>query len=288
MAFKVLTLRKKIFGNFFGATGAASAHGHAMEYTLDILGILCAAAYIVGCYCFYSPIAEVYSVGDWCFIVASVINSGISVHTLVEQLHAMELEYPLRCSKRDELTETVLFLLANSCFAIGCIFFMPGLTGTAAGFLDVHAIGSWFCIVGSFGIVFAVFYNALGFHADECDHGIDEDVAHLCVNITRYSMYVLLLGGVLFVVGSFMYRPVFGGACPRGSTKASCLVVSWYGTTMFLWGSCCLLLNGVMVMTVGVMKHTAEDKDPERATLIKKRAASDDDGVMKHYASKTF
>ena len=59
-------------------------------------------------------ICQVYSVGDWAFIISSVINVGISVHTLLEQLQAMELEYPLRDSKRDELTE----ILSSSTLAL--------------------------------------------------------------------------------------------------------------------------------------------------------------------------
>lgn len=256
MGWNPVTLRKRFFGHIFGSD-AKPSHGHGMEYFIDVLGILSGAAFIVGCYCFQSPVPEVFAIGDWCFIGASLVNIAISSHTLLEQLHAFKASYPFKDSERDELKETLLFLMSGVLFALGCVFFMPGLTNTAEGDFIASSMGTWLCIVGSFMVVMAVFYNGMGFEADKCEHGINPDVAGLIVRFARIGMFLLLFGGVFFVVGSFMYRPVFGGRCPPESKDATCMVVRSYGTSLYLAGSYCFTAQAILTLIIGIMKHSA-------------------------------
>jgi len=272
MAWKHFTLRKKFYNNIFGGD-AKPCHGHLMEYFIDIVGILASICFVVGCYCFMSDSAEVVTVGAWLFIVGSLAGVAMGGHTLLEQLAAMRSERPLKDEQRDELSETLLYLISSIGFAVGCIFFLPGLTHTAAGGFIAAGIGSWICIISSFMVVFSVFYNALGFVDDKSESGIDAKTARLCVVLTRVGMFLLLFGGVLFVVGSFMYRPDFAGKCPAGSSDATCLAVASYGTFAYLLGSYAFLVQTILAFIVGLLKHAAELRDKDSLSETSKLIA---------------
>lgn len=234
-----------------------------MELFIDIITILCNIGFVIGSYCFNSPSPTVYAFGDYLFIIGSVVNICISVHNLVEQVHALNLKHPVKDHHRDEIMENVYFLISAVCFLAGCIFFLPGLENNPAGDYMAAGMGAWLCIFGSLGVVFAVFYNAIGFECDKSEPGIDPYWGAVCTRMTRQGMFLLLFGGLFFTVGSFMYRPVFGGQCPPHSTNLACVAVSRYGTFMYLIGSYCFLAQSILILARNTLKNRYELQDEE-------------------------
>jgi len=237
-----------------------------MELFIDIAAILCNIGFVVGSYCFASPSNTVYAFGDWLFISGSVFHVAHSLHDLVEQVRALKLKHPVKDHSRDEVMETTNFLISGSCFLVGCVFFLPGLENNPAGNYMAAGVGAWLCIAGSLGVVFATFYSAIGFTDDKCEPCIDPDWEPMCRKLTRQAMFLCLIGGLCFTIGSFMYRPVFGGQCTPRSTDLTCIAVKRYGTFMYLAGSYCFLFQSIILLVCNQIKHRCQMQDKE--TLV--------------------
>jgi hypothetical protein len=236
----------------------APKRGHWLEYLLDIMSIITSILFVIGCYCFQSSNDEVYAFGDWLFIVACVINTAMACHDLLESLHHNSLMTLVHHPKgRDEVLESLCFTVSSVFFTVGCVCFLPSM---GESFL-VTAIGAWCCILGSFGLVYGVFYTAMGFQAqpghEHPESNLEHETAERLRQITKVRVSLGLVGTVLFCVGSFMYRPVFGGICPPRSSNAVCEAVAVFGTRCYLYGSYFFLVASTLTLVTTTLKSGA-------------------------------
>jgi len=242
-----------------------------MEYFLDVISILCNCAFVVACYCFDSSNETVYTVGNWLFVSGSIVNAAVAATVLLEQVYALKGSDSEKDSDRDEVMETLLFLVSALLFAVGCIFFVPHI---ATGDYVFAGIGAWLCILGSLGFVFAVYYNALGFEADTSESCIAPKQSGICLRQTKLGFFLLLSGGVLFSIGSFMFRPTLGGNCPPRSEEIVCKAVSSHGLLLYLAGSICFLSQSVLSLITGIFKDAAEVPDSDCPSETSKLVAA--------------
>jgi len=238
---------------------AEPQHGHWTEYLIEILGIVTSLMYIVGCYCFESTDRVIFEFGDLLFLVACAISCVIGVFEVAENLHHKNL---MKSEERDEVVESAMFLISHLLFTWGCFYFLPEVEGRMS---TAGAWGAWLCIVGSFALCFAVYYTALTFSSDETVikmlHDLEPSAALQVRQCKKIQMSLLLVGAILFTVGSFMYRPVFAGECQQGSTNATCMAVQEYGTTCYLWGSYIFLVASLIGTYVAYLKHSSQKHD---------------------------
>jgi len=250
-------------------TAEAPKHGHWLEYMISVVDILACCLFVMGSYCFESSSDAVYAFGDWGYIVACLANIAVSGHDLCEKFHHANLMKP---KDRDEISEAAFFLVSALAFTAGCVFFLPSVSdklGTTAS-----AAGAWLCITGSFGLVFAVFFNALCFEAQAWKSKLAPGTAKWVRQLTKINICCLLFGSMFFCVGSFMYRPVFGGTCQRGTTDAVCEAVSAYGTKCYLYGSYAFLIGAFTGLINCHLKATGEIGSDETKPLR--------EGMLKH------
>jgi hypothetical protein len=229
--------------------------------------------FVIGCYCFYSASNSVYGFGDWFFISACLIDTVLAIMDFLEALHEKSITAALggTVQGRDEVLETGFFVLANLLFASGCVFFLPSVKDIAGFSYESNALGAWLCIGGSFALVYGTFYSATCFENEPAGHSGLEDAVHArCRQLTKLSINCTLIGVVLFTVGSFMYRPVFGGLCPPRSTEAVCEAVSTYGTTCYLYGSYLFVAASVLGLLTTIYKANNEPatKPTEKTKLM--------------------
>jgi len=238
---------------------AEPQHGHCTEYLIEVFGILNSLMYIVGCYCFESEDEQIYAFGDWLFIVACSISCVIGVFEVMEKLHHSNLA---KHDERDEVVESSMFLIAHILFTWGCFYFLPQVTKR---FQRSDSWGAWLCILGSFGLCFAVFYTSLTFSTDPAVlkmlHNLEPSASRMARQLKKIQMSLLLVGAIFFTVGSFMYRPLFGGKCPQGSTNAICMAVQDYGTKCYLWGSYVFLVASLVSAYSAYVKHTNQRQE---------------------------
>jgi hypothetical protein len=247
-------------------------HSHWMEYLLKIVPVICNMMFVVGCYCFYSASNSVYGFGDWFFIAACLIDTVLAIYDFIEALHEKSITAALSGTSqgRDEVLETGFFVLGNICFASGCVFFLPSVKDMAGFSSTSNAIGAWLCIAGSFALVYGTFYSATCFENEPGDSALDDAVHTRCRQLSKLSINLTLVGVVFFTVGSFMYRPVFGGLCPPRSSNAICEAVSTYGTTCYLYGSYLFVAASVLGLITTIIKanNEAAEKPTEKTKLM--------------------
>jgi hypothetical protein len=251
-----------------------AAHGHWMEYSHNVIEILANIAFVIGCYCFFSSNNSVYGFGDWAFIIACTVNTIVVLSEFIEAMHNKSVMKP---KDRDEIMEHLCFLCANALFAIGCVFFLPSVKYLTSFYYTASAIGAWCCILASFGLVYGTFYNAICFEGDLVDSTLDPRTHEYCRKLTKISISLTLIGSMLFVVGSFMYRPIFGGLCPPHSTNAVCEAVSTYGTKCYLFGSYIFLAASIVgILTTDAKVRGSNGGMPtEKTKLISDMAKTD-------------
>mmetsp|Transcript_130764 Transcript_130764/g.231094 ORF Transcript_130764/g.231094 Transcript_130764/m.231094 type:complete len:284 (-) Transcript_130764:70-921(-) len=257
---KSASLREKTYSAILNKD-AEPQHGHFMEYVIEVLSILTSLMFIVGCYCFESEDTHVYESGCWIFLVACVTGCVTGVFEVTEKLHHSNLD---KEHERDEVLESVMFLISHLLFTWGCVYFLPEVTQR---FQRSDSWGAWLCIIGSFGLCFAVFYTTLTFSSDpavrEMLSKLEPSASTKVRQLKKIHMCCLLVGAIFFTVGSFMYRPVFGGECPPHSTNAICMAVADYGTKCYLWGSYVFLVGSLISTYVTYLKATYQKKEKD-------------------------
>jgi len=233
--------------------------GEIHEYTICFIAFLCNVLFIAGSICFASSSDTVLAVGDWMYIVACIVNTYLSGKSYFE--HAIEQAFKDNEEDDNEVNEEAMFFLSSIVFTVGCFCFMPGLPPTVANTFN-QGLGAWFCIFGSFMLVFSCYYHALGM-SEESVH--ESKQAKMTFKLSKLILALNLFGSVLFTVGSFMYRPSFGGQCPKGSSNAICISISSYGTSLYLTGSIIFTLASVFQFPIAIMKYHKMDVDAELA-----------------------
>mmetsp|Transcript_125992 Transcript_125992/g.228662 ORF Transcript_125992/g.228662 Transcript_125992/m.228662 type:complete len:284 (+) Transcript_125992:90-941(+) len=257
---KSASLREKTYSAILNKD-AEPQHGHFMEYVIEVLSILTSLMFIVGCYCFESEDTHVYESGCWIFLVACVTGCVTGVFEVTEKLHHSNLD---KEHERDEVLESVMFLISHLLFTWGCVYFLPEVTQR---FQRSDSWGAWLCITGSFGLCFAVFYTTLTFSSDPAVqkmlNNLEPSASTKVRQLKKIHMCCLLVGAIFFTAGSFMYRPVFGGECPPHSTNAICMAVADYGTKCYLWGSYVFLVGSLISTYVTYLKATYQKKEKD-------------------------
>merc|ERR1712150_230031 len=99
---------------------------------------------------------------------------------------------------------------------------------------------------------------------------LEQSIVRRCRQMVKVSILLLFIGTMFFTVGSFMYRPIFGGKCVQGSTNVVCESVSAYGTKCYLYGSYAFLVSSCISFAICVMKAAGERaKEPtEKSKLV--------------------
>mmetsp|Transcript_36564 Transcript_36564/g.68414 ORF Transcript_36564/g.68414 Transcript_36564/m.68414 type:complete len:287 (-) Transcript_36564:70-930(-) len=262
---KSASLREKTYSAILNKD-AEPQHGHFMEYVIEVLSILTSLMFIVGCYCFESEDTHVYESGCWIFLVACVTGCVTGVFEVTEKLHHSNLD---KEHERDEVLESVMFLISHLLFTWGCVYFLPEVTQR---FQRSDSWGAWLCIIGSFGLCFAVYYTALTFSSDPAVlkmlHNLEPSASEKVRQLMKIQMSLLLVGAIFFTVGSFMYRPAFGGQCPphrAASTNSVCIAIGDYGTKCYLYGSYVFLVASLISAYVAYLKHTDQMQEEDRS-----------------------
>lgn len=268
MAFGHKTARKRVYSKITEGPYADPQHGHIGEWAVELSYLLCNIAFLIGSVFFLSSNTGIYAAGVWLFIIASVINFGLAGHTLHEHLHTASNHDEIRDQERSEILEAVMYVSSALVFAVGCIFFMPGLAEDLSGY------GAWLNVVGSFNLVFAAYFNQIGMLTDKSDSekvGIrprDYDTVKLLYKVTLAHT---LCGAVLFTCGSFMYLPRIHSNC-RHVHDETCQTSAEVGTALFIAGSILFVMqSGVSISALYLKTHAGGGShalDGETASLL--------------------
>lgn len=216
--------------------------------------------------------------GDILFIVGSVITFVFAAYNLVEsRTHWLDY-YRAEREDRIEFWEVAMFFLAGLVFMVGSFFYWPGIYETWCGEdCTEHEIndmefngeswGAFLFVMGSLMFVCASMFNAIGLGMNKYEEERDDQVAVAVHYIHLVALISSQLGSTCFVVGSFLYRPVFppcaalteryAGEAQTGQEEAekACESTGTAGTWLYVYGSCFYVLEALLGLVSSALKH---------------------------------
>lgn len=224
---------------------------HTIWCEVIIEGTMLAAGvmFILGSLCFFEGLPfQVLEVGEILFIVASFIYVGIGLLEMWEMCNTQqpddEEEDVIIAACESAFHEQMAYLISAIVFAAGTVLYWPGIYRNNK---DAAAIGgtvaSWCFILGSLGFVVASFWNAV--QLAEHPEGMDNPTWR---RLTKMALFFSIMGGVLFVTGSYLFSLNVEGGCESNTdtgTKGKdanvegkwCVGVTDQGTVLFVIGS---------------------------------------------------
>lgn len=186
-------------------------------YVNETIMILAGLTFVWGSVCFYPGPFEDYQGGCILFIIGSAVYLFKSVQNMMKQVR----KHGWRRIHKDiehyaEFSENVCYVAACLIFCIGCVLFWPGIyQGNETNKLRGEIIAAWCFIIGSLGFVIASFFNAILLSRTDTFKALPGAIGKKCYILGCYSLLCSQLGAVLFVSGSFMYRPGYNTHCDR-------------------------------------------------------------------------
>jgi len=257
--------------------GAKPQHGHFLEYAMSITNIFVQLGFLWGSYLFLSSDEADLKFGDTLFIIGSVITFAFALFALIESRAHWENYYTAEREDRIEFWESAMFFFAGIVFLVGSFFFWPGIYGwwyageeeTVINDMEEsgEAHGARCFIAGSTLFLVASMFNAIGLGMNK------EEAEKNPVSVATHYLHVAALmcsqfGSVLFVAGSFMYRPITGSGCPdfnvryEGEAQAgeavaehACETTGTFGTWLYIYGSILYLIESLLNFINSALKH---------------------------------
>lgn len=246
---------------------------------MSIINTLVQFGFLWGSYLFLSSDEGDLKVGDVLFIVGSVITFVFAAYNLIESRNHWMAYYDAEREDRIEFWEVSLFFVAGFVFMIGSFFYWPGVyEWWCGGGVDCteHVIGelefngeSWgafLFVMGSLMFLGASMFNAIGLGMNKFEDDINNTVAVTVHYIHLVALVASQLGSTCFVVGSFLYRPVFpacpslteryAGAAQTNQTRAEevCESTGTAGTWLYIYGSGLYCLEAVLNFISSALK----------------------------------
>lgn len=277
MGFKHVTLRHRLF-HAVAHEAADSKHRHLHEYIHEGLFVVANMMFLIGSICFFEGVGFemwVYKLGDWLFIIAALMQLLLVAQSLREQMLAKKhLTSKFNEHDRHEILETQLFLVACAVFFVGSVLFMPGMYTTTEQERIGKEIGAWSFVTGSMGLVGASYYNALGIAAQRARQPEAHSKEAIVYALNCSALWLTQLGGVAFACGSFLYRPAFQKKCKDEEDSFDSAMNN--GTILYILGSLIFLIQSIMSLIAGVLKHDEEESssDDIEDTLRHSKVAS--------------
>jgi len=258
-------------------TGARPQHGHILEYVMSVTNILVQVGFLWGSYLFLSSDESDLKFGDTLFIVGSVITFVFALYNLIESRAHWQNYYMAEREDRIEFWESSMFFFAGLIFMIGSFFYWPGIyswwyAGEDQSLINDmeesgEAHGARCFITGSVMFLIASMFNAIGLGMNKQENELNP-IAVVTHYIHVAALFNSQMGSVLFVAGSWMYRPAIGSACPdfdpryegqaqEGEPVAehACETTGAFGTKLYIIGSALYLVEALLNFTSSALKH---------------------------------
>lgn len=263
--------------------GSQPQHGHCIEYTMSVINILVQVGFLWGSILFTHEEPADLRLGDMLFIGGSFITLLFAAYNLIESRNHWLNYYDAEREDRIEFWEVAMFFLAGIVFFIGSLFYWPGIYNTWCGAdctetqindleFQGESWGAFLFVMGSLGFVCASMCNAIGLGMNKYEDDVNNKDAVVVHYIHLVALIASQLGSTLFVVGSFLYRPVFP-ACPSlteryvgeaqtGQEEAAeaCESTGSAGTWLYIYGSCFYCLEALLNFIASAIKGASNNE----------------------------
>lgn len=251
---------------------------------MSIINTLVQFGFLWGSVLFLSSDEADLKLGDELFITGSVITFVFAGYNLIESRNHWMNYYGAEREDRIEFWEVAMFFLAGLVFMVGSFFYWPGIyewwcgeecTHTEINDLEFsgESWGAFLFVMGSLMFVCASMFNAIGLGMNKYEEDQTDKVAVIVHYIHLIALISSQLGSTCFVIGSFLYRPVFP-ACPalqepryagaaqtgQEEAKAACTSTGEAGTYLYIYGSAFYCLEALLNFTSSALKGASNSE----------------------------
>ena len=263
-------LRERVY-HFLFLRKPKPQHGHAVEYTVELLYVLANCTFLAGSICFFS--SDLMVIGAILFLAGSLVFTVLSALNVCEQ-RAYQAHYEsdaqlLSAGAAGPSSEqgTAERLLENGCYFLGSIAFVAG------SMLYVHRfyaevkdeqIGAWLFVWGSVVFTIASYANALGMpyvfsqqHWRGMTVRFPLEVKRRAYRLAATALCCAQLGSVCFVTDSYLYRPALATKCAEHDDNEVCVSSMPQGTLLYVVGSALYLVQSFLNLAACVVKDRA-------------------------------
>mmetsp|Transcript_81258 Transcript_81258/g.204463 ORF Transcript_81258/g.204463 Transcript_81258/m.204463 type:complete len:340 (-) Transcript_81258:47-1066(-) len=217
----------------------------------------------------------------------------------LEDFPSEEKRYSKKKRLRAEVFENVFFVISSIIFFLGSSYFWPGRYGAGEGKYKGYLLGTWCYIIGSGGYVLSSYWNACGlaFNFERwLTRGTRQSKA---ARLSFIALGFNMFGSMFFACGSFLAQPGYSLKCntdrgddvsllqltmlfhhqthrssykllhagrlaagdPETNLEQLCLSTSRMYHWLFLFGSCCFLVNSCLGMAGIIILSAPDDED---------------------------
>ena len=259
-------LRPRRYARLLRAKSARdlNRHGHASEYAIHAISIICNLAFVFGSFCFFSMMPWWGSkIGAHCFLGGALVMGATSfVGVLEHRAHLREKESYRDAAAYDQLKlffEEICYMLGSAFFVVGSIFYEPRFENTLDTAKEEHVFSQWGAttfVVGSAFYVLASYLNAISIaHEGVLTKAATERDGR---GLIQLSLFCTQFGSVLFFAGSFLYQAKLD-ECTTGMAPR---IPVDQGSLMYVSGSACYLIQSLLSLALTVRKHGTEHAPP--------------------------
>jgi len=239
MAFQRIHLRARLLHWLCGKAGEAK-YGHCVQYLESVIFILLGVGFIVASLCMFPENSEeTILLGMWIFLSCGGVNVMLGLHDLHETFHAKNSG--LSTDERAEIAESLGFLLSSVLFVVGLILSLVFWQH------DAFAWRGWFFVASKIVLIFAVYLNAIGLATEVRRDHLPTEIQGKIFVISCASLFCTMMGGVAFVVASFLCLPGIGDPNAMGS---------W----CYLIGSVIFLAQSLLCTVALVIAHQMQEQ----------------------------
>lgn len=264
----------------------------------ELLFVFAGVLFVVGSLFFVKGPVHHVRFGDSLYLIGTFIFFGKSLHSLFGQVSEHGGTLFQERHLLAECMENVFYNVSAVVFIIGCVLYWPGLFQSHEMQLKAEIYAVAFFIFGSLGFVIASYCNAVLLSRGRMFKSIPKH-GQLVYNLAFIALLCAQIGGVLFVSGSFMFRPGFRNHCNRdvregwedlaGMLDRNFTALLWKmardlntteeqlrrfmphkevcediidtGVFLFLAGSCFYLIQSILYLIMAYIKHYAYNEE---------------------------
>jgi len=257
------------------------------EVVTSIINLVVNALYTVAGFLFLESAQDLWEstatikpieIGDYIFIGGSLVGlvlalRSLSISCISEYRAVKKCGLPMHDDfKTNEIMTSAIFALANLLFFVGSFCFFPRIkplfTDSESVVQTAETWGAWLFVSGSFMFVIGAFYGSISLGTllatkEPHLHNAEDKIYHS----RKLGGLSSLLGSVLFVVGSFLYRPGFNPTCNHaklnGSALQQCAHAAEFGTWCYIIGGFFFVVDSmfeVLTMWYEHEKHHQQDE----------------------------
>lgn len=209
-------------------------HSHKRWETFSALSYeLGGVMFVIGSVCFFPSLSAYLAIGDWLFIVGSILYLLVTGHELLEVHKYWRLHGTETFADRIEFVAAWSYVLGSLLFVAGSVCFLPSV--------DAVVPGAWMFIVGSCLFFIGGLVNILQ---------VVEAPSLIYMQLFNFTVALFVIGSALFAEASIPYL--------WNLSSPAQWQMSTFDAAQYVFGSVLFLVGGMAIYYRKLVRNKLE------------------------------